>query len=1335
MRAQNTPTRTAFIFLENGERESGRLTFAELDQRARRIALKLRTLTAPGDRVVLLYPASLEFICAFLGCLYAGVVAVPGYPPRQNRSLKRLQAIIEDAAPALALTNTVTLAGLRRRSGGYSETLTLDFIATDREDEDAEAADWTEPDIGPDTLALLQYTSGSTGTPKGVMISHGNILSNMTAIRAAMDHDETTVMLSWLPMFHDMGLFGKVLHPIYLGVQSVLMDPAAFVQRPVRWLQAISKYRATTSGAPDSAYDLCARKISNAEKAGLDLSSWRVAFNGAEPVRNTTMARFSEAFAQCGFRPESMYPTYGMAEATLFITGRQRELPIYVKPVDADALEGGMVSYGSSIRKTRDLVSCGRAWKGHQIRIVNPETGIECAAGQIGEIWLSGPSVGCGYWNRSEESERTFRGRLANDAAAYLRTGDLGFLDGEDLFVTGRLKDLMIIAGRNLYPQDLERTAEESDLAIVRNASAAFSIEADGQERLVLICEIRRDALRSLNVTQVVASIRRAIAEVHEVELHAVALLKTATIPRTSSGKIQRHRCRLAFLSGTDLEIVGEWHKEVSTPSVSGECNDIVSWLVQRVSQRAGIPAHQIDPHEPFSFYGLGSVHAVELSGELQQWLGRPVPPTLFYDFPSIDRVASHLTESPQSAAPVYAAPDQTSNAIAIIGLGCRFPGAGNPEEFWSLLREARDAVVAQKSRRAGPGRWGLLERVEDFDADFFGISGREAEVMDPQQRLLLELAWETIEHACVPPRSLAGSRTAVVIGISNADYIRLAKDETAETDPYTATGNALSVAANRISYLLDLRGPSWAVDTACSSSLVAVHQACETLRRGECDAALAGGVNLILSPQLSSAFANAGMLSPDGQCKAFDAAANGYVRGEGGGMVLLKRLDDAVRDNDNILAVIRGSAVNQDGRSNGLTAPNGPAQQAVIRDALRAAGVNARDISYVEAHGTGTPLGDPIELNSLISVLNEDRRPEDHCWVGSVKTNIGHLEAAAGIASLIKTVLAIQHREIPAHLHYRSLNPRISMENTPFRIVDRTTTWTGIDGSRFAGLSSFGFGGTNAHVILGEGPVQQLGTFPEEAAVNVVAFSARTRHALRALAGLYAAYIETHPEIQLQDFGYSVNTGRCHFAQRVAVTASNLEELQSKLRAIAEGSPATPESDSRIAEYLSGSSIDWAALYRGHLRRRLPLPTYPFERRRYWMNSTDTGTHPLLGRRLEQHAHQPATCIWESHFDDSAAQFLRGHSILGSPVLPYSAYVEMALSAASQMGSENYSTVTGLTLHHPLFLPENQALTVQTVVSPQSSGQLSFAVYNKPDSEAKWQLCASAVIEEQSRN
>jgi len=606
----------------------------------------------------------------------------------------------------------------------------------------------------------------------------------------------------------------------------------------------------------------------------------------------------------------------------------------------------------------------------------------------------------------------------------------------------------------------------------------------------------------------------------------------------------------------------------------------IQAWLVSKLSERLVIESHAIDVREPFASYGLGSTEAVSLSGELAEWLGRKLSPALAYEYPTIETLARHLAESPEASESITRAGEnreETTEPIAIIGIGCRFPGAHGPEAFWQLLREGVDAITEVPAERfnlhafydpdpATPGkmntRWGgFLDQVDQFDPHFFGISPREAQRMDPQQRLLLEVTWEALEDAGQAPERLTGTHTGVFIGISTNDYSRIQLNDLYRIDAYAGTGNALSIAANRISYLFDFRGPSIAIDTACSSSLVAVHLACCSLWNGESTLALAGGVNLILSPAITINFTKAGAMAPDGRCKAFDARANGYVRSEGAGLVVLKPLPRALADGDPIYGVIRGSAVNQDGRTNGLMAPNPLAQEAVLREAYRRAGVSPGHVQYVEAHGTGTFLGDPIEAKALGTVLAIDRPSGRPCALGSVKTNLGHLEAAAGVAGLIKVALALKHREIPPSLHFQEPNPHIPFDELSLRVQTTLGPWPAESGPALAGVSSFGFGGTNAHVVLEEAPQSDLAMQnaewksgnPESA--HLLPLSARSPEALQSLARAYQNF-PAAPEspVSLHDVCYSAGVRRTHNDYRLAVTGNSLEQMAQGLEAFLRG-------------------------------------------------------------------------------------------------------------------------------------------------------------------------------------
>jgi acyl transferase domain-containing protein/acyl-CoA synthetase (AMP-forming)/AMP-acid ligase II/acyl carrier protein/2-polyprenyl-3-methyl-5-hydroxy-6-metoxy-1,4-benzoquinol methylase len=1305
LRAQNQPNKRAYTFLVDGKTDEISITYAQLDQQIRAIAAQLLNIAAPGERALLLYPAGLDFIKAFFGCLYAGIVAVPTYPPRRNRPDSRFQAIANDAQATVVLTITEILSDIKSRLTQMPEFQNLQGLTTDNfTTEIAEARQM--PDIHGDTLAFLQYTSGSTGTPKGVMISHGNLLHNSNYIKQKTELTPNSVFVTWLPSFHDMGLMNGLIQPLYTGGVSILMSPLYFLQKPIRWLKAISHYQATYSGGPNFAYDLCVRKTTPEQRENLDLSHWCTAYNGAEPIRRETLEQFVQVFKPYGFQASSFYPCYGLAENTVGVSGGDVKKESFYYAVDATVLEQGHVIEG-----TKELVGCGPAGLGTTLIIANPESREICGADQVGEIWVSGPSVAQGYWNKPEETKHTFQAYLANTGEGpFLRTGDLGFLKEGELFVTARLKDLIIIRGRNYYPQDIELTVEKSHKALNIGGCAAFSVEKDGEECLVIVQEVQRTSLRNLEVDEVTEAIRQAVLEEHELIIDAILLLKTGHLPKTSSGKVQRRACREKFLTGS-LEVVGKWQSPKKSPKQmqtnlsfdSTEAETIQSWLVTKISQKIGLEPDEINTQHSFIHYGIDSLMAMELLGELSGWMKQPISPTLPYDYPTINTLARHLAKHHESDLKVQKS--HRTEPIALIGMSCRFPQAKNPDEFWQLLKNGVDAISEVPKSRWEPTniRWGgFINDVDLFDSLFFGISPREAESMDPQQRLLLEVGWEALENAGISAKSLAGSQTGVFVGISTHDYYSYLPS--VGLDAYFGTGNAFSIAANRLSYLLDLHGPSKAIDTACSSSLVALHDACQSLRQGECDLALAGGVNLMLSPELTETFSAAQMLSPDGRCKTFDADANGYVRGEGCGIVVLKRLADAERDFDNILAVIKGSAVNQDGRSNGLTAPNGPAQQAVIRQALANAEVLAKEISYVEAHGTGTPLGDPIELNALKDVLMLERSSEQACYIGSVKTNIGHLEAAAGIAGLIKVVLALQHQEIPPHLHLKTLNPHLAIADTPLSIPKQLTPWSGKQ--KLAGVSSFGFGGTNAHIIL-EKYDFPLSPITASTLTQLMVLSAKNDERLKAYAQQIVNFLEKQPDMFLSDFAYTLQVGREAMEERLAMVVSSLEEVKNKLTQYAQGKAkidnfyrgnvnihsaqsellikgkagkaflkivVEEQEFSQLAQlWVSGVEIDWQLLYPSQKPQRISLPTYPFAKERYWISTSDknlkivdvkghkANLHPLLDSNESTLEEQ---CFKKVFFGEEF--YLTDHQMGEQSILPAVVYLEMALAAGN---------------------------------------------------------------------
>ena len=1540
VQAARHPDKLAYAMLTAGAEVQSARTFSQLFGRAMSIAFRLRQQLAPGERAVLLYPQGVEFIEAFFGCMLARLIAVPAHLPdladlsRGHRYTQKLYGIAKDCQAGLVLTSNNVEAHVQTLLAGDARTAALPCLSTDSdfaasEDLPAWAAETND-------IAALIYTSGSTGDPKGVTVQHGNLLRNLQIVTDKFQNDADATCVSWLPLFHDLGLVVAMLGSLRCGASCYLMDAAEFISKPIRWLRAISRFRARNAGGPNFAFEICVRKTSAAERQGLDLSSWQVAFNGAEPVRAETIARFSAMFAESGFRKECFYPCYGMAEATGIVTGGHLPAGPKVLYVEERALAAGMVTPVSGPTGARALVAYGQPGDGEEVAIVDPQTSARCAEGQVGEVWIRGRSIGPGYFGRPDASRESFQAVCAGEEGAhYLRSGDLGFLHAGELYLTGRLKDVIIVYGTNHYPQDIEYTAENAHPVIRKGGCAAFALQDGPDERLGLVVELAAEGAPNAAAlhAEVLRALRAALSEQHALPIGHIALVPPRSILKTTSGKLRRQATREALHKGR-LPILAEWlvdateltgagpkeHAlqiaahgrldglrlvEVTEPARSlaatevrvvmqavglnfrdvlnllglypeasaavgyegagivqgvgpgvtallpgdrvmglfphaaatsavtdcqrlvripeglpfaqaaalpvafltahytlqeavrlksgmrvlihcatggvglaavqvarlcgaevfatasepkwsllrelgfadshiassrnldfaaqfmrethGQGVDVVlnsltqefvdaslallasgghfielgkrdvrdaQWLhkthpavnytsfdldrlsldqvqatlqlivrqleqgqyrplpitsfttaqadaalrrmaraehtgklvlspigplpdsrfsqtapaadflraelttlsaqsgrlriealiVYELSRLLGQAASEmtvLELERPFRELGLDSLKAVELRSALEQRTGVPLSATVAFDYPTVRALTQWLFEQvrdPSVSAGPAAAPQvpktsaKQDEAIAIIGMACRFPGGvKDPEGLWELLKNETDAIQQVPADRwdidayydpapdaAGKmtTRWGgFLQGVQEYEPGFFGISPREAVSIDPQQRLLLETSWEAIERAGIASERLQGSDTGVYIGVCGNEYHDLVMEQIEAINAYSLLGTAHSASVGRLSYWLGLRGPNFPVDTACSSALVALHLACQALRSGECTMALAGGVNLTLLPEFTVYFSRLRAMSPTGRCRTFSDDADGYVRSEGCGVVVLKRLSDAQRDGDPIRAVIRGTAVNQDGRSNGLTAPSGPAQEAVIRRALAQAAVEPAQVGYVEAHGTGTPLGDPIEVRALATVLGKGRPSERPVVVGSIKSNIGHTEGAAGMAGLIKAVLCLEHREIPKTLHFRAPNPRIPWTELKVEVAKERREWKVENGARrIAGVSSFGFSGTNAHVVLEEAPEGGESAEVAERGAELVVMSAKSEAALRAQAERLLAHVQRHPEQRLGDVAYSLATTRSAMEKRLALVVRSREELIKKLEVAARG-------------------------------------------------------------------------------------------------------------------------------------------------------------------------------------
>jgi acyl transferase domain-containing protein/acyl carrier protein len=730
--------------------------------------------------------------------------------------------------------------------------------------------------------------------------------------------------------------------------------------------------------------------------------------------------------------------------------------------------------------------------------------------------------------------------------------------------------------------------------------------------------------------------------------------------------------------------------------------------------------------------------------------------------------------------AKLAAVEGKKTEPIAVIGMGCRFPGgADTPALFWNLLKNGEDAIIDLPGDRWDIGAYydadpdvpgkmtlrhgGFLQGIDRFDASFFGISPREAACMDPQHRLVLEVSWEALENAGIAPSSLNGSLTGVFVGIGQNDYAQLQLNgpDPTRIDTYDGTGNLHCFAAGRLAYILDLRGPNLAIDTACSSSLVAIHQACQSLRAGDCDLALAGGVHLVISPEISIFLSRAHVLSSDGRCKSFDAAADGFSRGEGCGMIVLKRLSDARKDRDTILALIQGSAVNHDGASSGLTVPNERAQEALIHQALKNANTEPHRVSYVEAHGTGTALGDPIEVNALAATLCTGRTADNPLMIGSVKTNLGHLEAAAGIAGVIKVILSLQHRWIPPHLHFSVPNSHIDWKRLPIEVVSTGRTWSPPQGPMLAGVSSFGFSGTNAHIVLAEAPeATAIAPMNLTAAPFLLTLSAKTDAALACLGAAYETHLSEHPEQEIGDICFTANTGRSGFARRLALIGQTKTEVQALLAAFRQNRLATglytqgPKIDTGALfsetletpllpaelarEFVRGGTPPWADYYRGSHFRKVALPSYPFSRQPYWVEhsggrSRKGAPQTVLpcGRRLNLPFSREVR--FENCLSKNAPVHLTDHRLLGTLVVSAASQISMVLAAMEAVFGARACHIREMVFSYPLLISEKAEKTVQLIFFPEEAGSVTFRlVSGEKVSEAadfSWTTHSSATV------
>ncbi|WP_396453986.1 beta-ketoacyl synthase N-terminal-like domain-containing protein, partial [Actinomadura sp.] len=1108
------------------------VTYAELERTTARLAGHLASLGVErADRVVICLGNSVEVPESYLAVLRAAAVAIPVDP---HGSPDELAHILRDSGATAVITDRPRagrLAEVLERRGAAGTPLIvagdpaaeLDYAALAAAEPPVPARD----DLGLDDIAWSLYTSGTTGEPKGVLATQRNALWSVAACYAPQLGLSADELLLWpLPLYHSLAHVLCVVGVTATGATARILP--GYSADDV--LNAIRDEPFTMlAGVPAMYHELL-----EAAAGGLDAPALRSCLVTGAVTTPELRRAFEETFGI------ALLDSYGSTETSGAIT---------------------MTSPGGA-----PPGSCGLPVPGLAVRLVDPETRRDVVApGAEGEVWVSGPNVMAGYHGRPDATAEALQD-------GWYRTGDLARRDELGfLTITGRLKELIIRGGENVHPGEIERVL----LGAPGVADAIVAGRPDDRLGEVPVAYVVPAPGGGPDPRALLDLCRERLAP-HKVpaEIRAVD-----AVPRTGSGKPMRRAA--AGLASTPLI------SDAEAPAVPGDARDAEDLPEARAELLAGLvrlPAYgdrlaalsdlvrtataevkglagpeAVDPGRDFRSLGLGSKAAVRLRGRLAAGTGLDLPVTIAFDHPTPAELAAELLyrltgERDEAKARGRRRPRTWSaEPVAIVGMACRYPGdVRSPEDLWRLVESSADAVGPFPADRGWdldalydddpetPGtsyvrEGGFLHDAGDFDAEFFGVSPREALAMDPQQRLLLETSWEAIERAGVDPAALRGSRTGVFAGVMFHDYAAGAGRPPAELEGYLGTGSAGSVASGRISYVFGFEGPAVTVDTACSSSLVALHLAAQALRSGECDLALAGGVAVMATPSAFVEFSRQRGLSRDGRCRAFAAAADGTGWSEGAGVLLLERLGDARRLGHRVLAVVRGTAVNQDGASNGLTAPSGPAQRRVIGQALEQAGLTGRDVDAVEAHGTGTALGDPIEAQAVIAAYGRDRDPASPLYLGSLKSNIGHAQAAAGVGGVIKMVEAMRRGVLPATLHIDEPSPHVDWSAGAVELLTAKRPWPPADRPRRAAVSSFGVSGTNAHVIL-EGVPAEDEARPDAAAPLVPwPVSGKSASAVDAMAERVREFAAEAPDVPGVDIGMTL-ASRTVFGHRAVL-------------------------------------------------------------------------------------------------------------------------------------------------------------------------------------------------------
>ncbi|MBE6051588.1 MAG: aminotransferase class III-fold pyridoxal phosphate-dependent enzyme [Clostridium sp.] len=1212
----------------------------------------------PKDKIIFQVDDNEKFISIFWTCILGGMVSVPISVPNNDEQCVKLFNIVNSINDMKIVGNKILLDvyknfAIKNNLQTDYEKINKNFIDVKDLYENNDMCNIY--DSKEDDVAVIQFSSGSTGIPKGVMLTHHNLISNVNSVTIRNNLTENDSVLTWLPLTHDMGLILCHIMPIINNMNQYNIETSDFIKNPLLWMHIASKYKATILQSPNFGYKHLMSFLQGKADKDWDLSAVRVIYNGAEPISEKVCNEFLNEMEKYNLDRKSMTTGYGLAECTVVATVCETNAGLQSNFVDRRFLKTGeKIKYIEDENNVNSIgiVNVGEILKDNYIKITD-ENGVALEEEVIGFIKIKGESVTKGYYNNNKLTEE------AIDQDGWLNTFDLGFLSNKKLFITGRAKDVIIVNGQNYYSYDIERIISE----IEGMSSYSFTVcgtkdSVTSSDSLVIfvIYDESLDKFKDMCI-----KIKKYLN--FNLGLKVKYIIPVKDVPKTESGKVQRFKLKQLYEEGAYQDILNSlldqkaMNKE-SKKKANDSIYNIIKSLIGIVKDTLGVD--KVSEEDSLFEIGVNSLILSQIKEKINILYPVNIDVTDFFTYPTIVKLANYIKGGKIDTVQEEKS-DMKEEPMAIVGMACKLPMSNNLEEYWNNIVNKIDCVrdfpqdrkkdideylsckgVNIENLKYEQG--GYLDEIDKFDNKFFKVIPKEAIAMSPSQRMFLETAWEAMEDAGCDFSKLKGSRTGIYIGyIGDLEGYKYNEILDESSNEFTATGALTSVAGGRLAHFMDFRGPCILVDTACSSSLIAIHMACQGIRNGDCEQALVGGIKLKIAPVINNNKL-VGTESKDFRARTFDNKADGTGEGEGVEAIFVKPLSKAIADRDNIYSVIKGSAINQDGNSMGISAPNPVAQTDVIVNAWKKAGINPSEVQYIEAHGTGTKIGDPIEIKALTNAFEKYTNKKQFCAIGSVKPNISHLYEASGLASIIKVSLALKKKVIPPTANFTEPNENIEFCDSPFFVSLKKREWEKKNGTRIAGVSAFGFSGTNCHIVLEE-PKENYGEGSSvKDKIEVFTVSAKSEKSLSEIINKYKVFFGRNKDLNIADVCYTSNIGRENYDCRAVFLIKDLDELCEKLNEFSfetnksqgiyyENNSANLNNklknkqinklneeceeillklntENKISydqlymlcmNYVKGAKVNWNSMYINREIKKVSLPTYAFDNKRFW--------------------------------------------------------------------------------------------------------------------------------------